>query len=69
MNKFSESPKTTAAFGIVALIAGILFLNQTLTGNTIVTNSTSFEIIPIIGVALIFCSLVMAIYTLKQIRK
>jgi multidrug transporter EmrE-like cation transporter len=68
MKDFLENPKTTSIFGIVALLAGILFLNQTLTGNAVLTNSTNFNAIPVIGIGLLLCSFVMFLYTLKKIK-
>jgi ABC-type sulfate transport system permease component len=68
MKDFLENSKTTTAFGIVALLAGILFINQTLTGNAVLTNSTNFNAIPVVGIGLLLCSFVMFLYTLKKIK-
>ena len=63
---FLKSKKITAAFGIVAFVGGAIFLKNSMTGNVVIKDTASFEIIPFIGLALIFCSLVMAAYTLKK---
>jgi hypothetical protein len=65
-SNFLKSKKTTIVFAIIAFIGGATFLNQSITGNVIIKNNTSFETIPFIGLSLIFCSLIMAAYSLRK---
>jgi hypothetical protein len=61
-----KTRKTTAGFAILALIAGFLFLDQSFTGNVVLSDKYSFSIISIIGLLLVFCALMLAIYSVKK---
>lgn len=60
-----KKKKTTTAFSLISLLGGIFFLNPNITGNTI-ANSASPNSTGIIGFLLIFCSIVLAIYSSKK---
>ena len=61
-----KSKKVTATFGLLAFLGGAIFLKNSMTGNVVIQDAASFEAIPFIGLALIFCSLVMAAYTIRK---
>lgn len=63
-----KSPKSTAGFAIAALLGGFVFLNKGITGNVILSNKYSFNIISLIGLLLVFCSAILALYTIRTIR-
>lgn len=63
---FFKTRKAIASFAIVALIGGFLFLNQSSTGNVILNNSNSFNLISAIGLLLILCSIILGAYALKK---
>lgn len=65
-DSFFEKKKTTTAFAIIALTAGFLFLNKGITGNVILNNKASFTLLPLIGLLLVLCSLIIAVYTIKK---
>jgi uncharacterized membrane protein HdeD (DUF308 family) len=66
ISKALKSKKVTTTFGIVAFIAGAIFLQSSMTGNVVIKDTASFEVIPLVGLALIFCSLVMAAYAIRK---
>jgi len=67
---FFQKRSVVAAFGIIALIAGFLFLNLgavvpltgRVTGNIVLNNFYPFSFISIIGMLLILCSAILIIY-------
>ena len=66
---FFQSTPVTAAFGTVAVIAGLFFLGQgSITGNTILKDNipnTSLAL-SIIGLLLIVCSIILLAYSVKK---
>ena len=67
---FFERRGVVAAFGILALLGGIYFIQPAIsgrvTGNVIVSN-TLFDAVPFIGILLIICSIVLLSYaTVKK---
>ncbi len=61
-----KTKKVTSSFAIVALIAGFLFLDRGTTGNVILNNNYPFDFVSLIGLLLIFCSAVLAVYTIRR---
>ncbi len=62
-----KKKKTTAIFTIISFIFGFLFLRQgKVTGNIITNKYYSFSLLSLIGLLLIFCAIVMALYTTKK---
>jgi hypothetical protein len=61
-----KKKKVTAGFAIIALAGGFLFLNGGVTGNIVINNRGSFELLSLIGLLLILCSVVLAVYTLSS---
>ena len=58
--------KITAAFSVVALVAGFLFLDKGITGNIILNGHYPFDVISFIGLLLVFCSAILAGYSLRK---
>ena len=69
MGKFFDwlkTKKATAIFSVVSLISGFFFLNQNITGNVILNENYSLNIIPIIGLFLILFSIVLGAYSVMK---
>ena len=63
---FLTRKTTTAFFAIISAIAGILFLKKSITGNIILSDAYSFNLISLIGLLLILCSIILGVYSLKR---
>lgn len=63
---FFKTRKLTISFAIIALIGGFLFLNKGITGNIILSNKYSFDLVSLIGLALVVCAVVLGVYTIKK---
>ncbi len=61
-----KTKKAAIMFAIVALISGFLFLSPSITGGVISESSDSFNSLPLIGLVLIGCTIVLATYSLKK---
>ncbi|MFQ5531492.1 MAG: hypothetical protein ACE5ES_02650 [Candidatus Nanoarchaeia archaeon] len=62
---FKTKPATTG-FAIAALISGFLFLNKSMTGNVVLNDKYSINLISIVGLLLISCAVVLGMYTIKK---
>jgi len=58
--------KATTIFALAALVGGFLFLSPTITGGAILKNSAEFNPLSVIGLLLICCAIVLAVYALKK---
>ncbi len=63
---FFKTKKATTSFAIIALIGGFLFLNKGITGNVILSNKYSFDLVSSIGLSLILCAIVLGVYSIKR---
>lgn len=63
-----KTSKATTLFATVAFAAGLAFVgySNTITGNIILTDKQSFNALSLIGLGLLFCSVVLALYSLKH---
>ena len=63
-----ESKNATAGFSVVAFIAGVLFLKKAweITGNVVLNNRYSLDLIPLIGLLLVLCSIILGTYSLRK---
>ena len=61
-----KTKKATTIFAILALMGGFLFLSPSITGGFILESSDSFSTLSLIGLVLIGCSIVLAVYSLKK---
>lgn len=64
--KKTTSKKFTAILAGISFFAGFIFLDKTITGNAIVKSANYSQTISIIGLLLIFCSLLLAYYSVKK---
>ena len=63
---FFKRRKTLWFFSAFALLLGFTFLNQGITGNAVLSNSQGFDPLPLIGLLLVFCSAILALYTIRK---
>ena len=57
----------TALFAVLSFGFGFFFLGQgTVTGNVIASEYYSFSLLSLIGLLLVFCAIIMAVYTIKR---
>jgi len=63
---FFKRKKVTAAISAFALLSGFIFLNQSVTGNVVLDNSSGFNPISFIGLLLVFLAVILALYTIKK---
>lgn len=61
-----KTKQATAIFAVGSLISGFFFLNQNITGNAILNENYSLSIIPIIGLFLILCSVILGVYSVTK---
>ena len=61
-----KTKQATAIFAVGSLISGFFFLNQNITGNAILNENYSLSIIPIIGLSLILCSVILGVYSVTK---
>ena len=59
----------TMSFALMAFIGGFLFLNHSLTGNVVLNETYYIDLVSLIGLSLIICSLILALYTIKHKEK
>ena len=63
---FFKTKKVTTSFAIIALIGGFLFLNKGITGNIILSDKYSFDLVSLVGLALVGCAVVLGVYIVKK---
>lgn len=64
---FFKKKKTTVGFALAALVAGFLFIGSgNITGDVVLNNQQPISLLPIIGLALILCAVVLAVYSIKE---
>lgn len=60
---FFKKRKIISICAIISLVAGVAFLNKTMTGNAVLNNQQiSAQFVPLIGLALVICSGVLSAY-------
>ena len=69
MLKSLKTKTATFSFAIIALISGFLFLNQGITGNVVMDNKYPFNMVSLIGLLLIACSIILGLYSIKKKKK
>ena len=66
-NRWFKANKVTITFAIVAFFTGFLFVDRgSISGNVIVDNTPTFNIVSIVGLLLVFCSVILVVYTIKN---
>ena len=65
---FWKKKGVTASFGFLALAGSFFLFDGSMTGNTIVSENITeiTKVLPIIGIALFICSVVLIVYSLKR---
>jgi len=61
---FFKKKSVINSFAIIALGGGFIFLNRGVTGNVILNNRYSFDLISLMGLGLIVCSVILGAYSL-----
>lgn len=64
--KWFKTKGIAAIFAAVAFVIGFLFLDNGITGNVILDNQYPVDFVSIIGLLLILCSAILAVYILKK---
>lgn len=64
--KWFKTKSVAAVFAAVAFVTGFLFLNKGTTGNVILDNSHPVDFISLIGLLLVLCSAILAVYIIKR---
>jgi hypothetical protein len=64
--KWFKTKKIAAVFAAVAFVIGFLFLDKGVTGNVILDNKYPVDFISLIGLLLILCSAILAVYLIKK---
>ena len=63
---FLKSKELTLIFSAIALIGGFFFLENSTTGNVISETNGIFNILSIIGLLLVLCSMILAGYSISR---
>lgn len=58
--------KVTTSFAIAAFLSGFIFLDGSSTGNAVLSDGIKFNPVSFIGLILIFCSAILAFYSIKS---
>jgi len=67
VKSFLNLKKTAGVLAAVSLTSGFFFLDQGTTGNVVLNGDVPMvDLISIIGLALVFCSAVLAVYAIKK---
>lgn len=61
-----KTKKITGYFAIISLASGLFFMGQRITGNAILNKGHTLNLLPVIGMLLIFCSIILGLYSLKK---
>jgi len=64
--KWFKTKKVAAVFAAVSFVIGFLFLDKGITGNVILDNQYPVDFISLIGLLLILCSAILAVYIIKK---
>lgn len=66
MSKF-KTKKATGILAVVSLISGFFFMaNSGITGNVVKNHYYPVSVLSMIGLLLVFCSVILAIYTINK---
>ena len=64
--KWFKAKRVAAVFAAVSFVIGFLFLDKGITGNVILDNQYPVDFISLIGLLLILCSAILAVYLIKK---
>lgn len=66
LSNWLKTKKMTGYFAIISLASGLFFMGQRITGNVILNKGYTLNLLPVIGMLLIFCSIILGLYSLKK---
>ena len=64
--KWFKTKRVAAVFAAVSFVIGFLFLDKGITGNVILDNKYPVDFISLIGLLLVLCSAILAVYIIKR---
>ena len=64
--KWFKMKGVAAVFAVVAFVVGFLFLDKGVTGNVILDNKYPVDVVSLIGLLLVLCSAILAVYIIKK---
>ena len=64
--KWFKTKSVAAVFAVVAFVVGFLFLDKGVTGNVILDNKYPVDVVSLIGLLLVLCSAILAVYIIKK---
>ena len=64
--KWFERKDIAAVFAIAAFVVGFLSLDKGITGNMILNNNYPVNVTSLIGLLLVLCSAILAIYIIRK---
>jgi hypothetical protein len=64
--RWFRSKKVISSFAAGSLVIGFLFLDKGITGNVVLNGESYFDVISLIGLALVFCSAILAGYAMRN---
>lgn len=64
--KWFKTKRIAAVFAAVAFVIGFLFLDKGITGNIILDNKYPVDFISLIGLLLVLCSALLAVYLIRK---
>ena len=64
--KFLRKREVTFTFAVIAVIGGLFFSNQSITGNITLSQENPINLAPIIGGLLLVSAIVLFIYSFKK---
>ena len=64
-NWFNQK-KVTGSFAVIAVMTGFMFLNKSITGNVVLTEQSPINLISVVGLLLIACSIILGAYSIKR---
>ena len=66
-NSWFNGKKVAATFAVVAFFTGFLFVDRgSISGNVIVDGTPQFNVVSMIGLLLVLCSVILAAYTIRK---
>jgi len=64
--KWFKMKGVAAIFAVVAFVVGFLFLDKGVTGNVILDNKYPVDVVSLIGLLLVLCSAILAVYIIRK---
>jgi len=58
--------KVAGSFAVISVMTGFMFLNKSITGNIVLTEQSPINLISVVGLLLITCSIILGAYSIKR---